>query len=123
MHRKMLRALLPTLAAGALLVTGSGAAVASPSSDGNIAATSGSISVMDFQDSKHVGGGLWYFGSTDTKGTWSDYTHNSRCHGSSALGLWLDRDNNVKAGKKAHAWAERDDDGGNKAYWRHMNGC
>lgn len=62
-------------------------------------------------------GGVWDRGTT-TGLVWSNYHHNDRIHGTTAIGSTTDRSPNVLPGQWAEAEAEASWFGGNQAYYR-----
>ncbi|MFF8592235.1 lactococcin 972 family bacteriocin [Streptomyces sp. NPDC015220] len=61
-------------------------------------------------------GGTWDHGA-GTSYVWSDYLHNSKCHGSTSVGAYTDRSANTAAGTWSITSATASLSG-NKAYYR-----
>ncbi|WP_017570444.1 lactococcin 972 family bacteriocin, partial [Nocardiopsis halotolerans] len=69
----------------------------------------------------YVGGGTWYHGMTGIPGSgtvYSNYFHSTRCHGSTADGIYTIRSAAMLPGYMARADAPRDYIS-NHTYWRH----
>jgi hypothetical protein len=63
---------------------------------------------------ENVGGGTWDHGA-GTAVVWSDYYHGTKCHGSTAVGKYIDSD---EAGKGSWSFAQAEVAlSGNKAYY------
>ncbi|MFD7405177.1 lactococcin 972 family bacteriocin [Streptomyces sp. NPDC059866] len=61
-----------------------------------------------------AGGGTWDYGA-GTAIVWSDYYHGTKCHGSTAVGEYIDSD---EAAKGSWSFAQADVAlSGNKSYW------
>ncbi|GAA0925768.1 lactococcin 972 family bacteriocin [Nonomuraea longicatena] len=113
MARTLLRVLVPAFAAGAIALSGAGAAFADEPASGEV-----SLDGVTTTEVVNVGGGTWDYGTTSSRGTWSNYYHGSRWHGSSAQGTYFDRSPCVRPGAWSRAWAPRASSG-NRAWWRH----
>ncbi|MDH2428407.1 lactococcin 972 family bacteriocin [Sphaerisporangium sp. TRM90804] len=99
----------------AVFVTGANAAVAEPES-GSVSHSSSADSPVTTFATEYVGGGTWTYG-VNAADVWSDYFHDTKCHGSSAQGAYYQRDWLIAAGY----WSEVNipkASFGNKSYWR-----
>lgn len=125
MQDKLKRGLVMTVSVGAVLLGGVGVAMADGSDAADTSAetaTEGEAVADDTvttQARKNRGGGIWDYSGGGYLGEygWSNYLHNTKCHGSSARsGKYFVQDH----GRKAKVWARAtvQKDGTVKAYWR-----
>lgn len=116
MRRTLKRGLVLAATVGVVTLGGGSAAMAD---DGGV--TLPDSGTLPQGHIKNVGGGLWNYGTHATNG-WSNYLHNSRCHGSSAVsGQHYDADHGVRKGNWAMAKVWRDGSATIKAFW--TNSC
>lgn len=75
-----------------------------------------SAATFAIADSEYIGGGQWTHGISDSGTVYSNYYHGSSCHGSTAVGTYVDRDQDdagyTSRASAPEAWTN------NQAYWR-----
>lgn len=114
MRTTIARTFFAVVAAGALVFGMAGTAMAD---QGSVEMDPDSDAVSPMNNVRHVGGGTWHYG-TDLFSGYSNYYHETRCHGSSAeSGPNYVRDHNVSAGMWSIADVERHGIDTIRAYW------
>ncbi|MGW4207332.1 lactococcin 972 family bacteriocin [Lentzea sp. NPDC004789] len=90
---------------------------------GSAALPADSFTVQDVKEGKDVDYGVWNYGRYPTR-AYSNYYHESKCHGSSAyLGDRSARDFNVAPGKESQAGVNNATTATAEVYWRSTGDC